>query len=191
MPCAIRIAKMQMRLLREGILTAEQINELEQQLDQRGRRGRRTRPRSAAAQGRSIPHHVYSEDLDPPAPTFATAAGTRQMAAKAATPRTMADLINACLHDEMRRDPRIVVYGEDVADASRDRGALRSQRQGRRLQAHRRPANRVRLRARLQLPAGRGQHRRPRRRLRRPRHEAGGRNPVLRLHLAGHASDSQ
>ncbi len=32
----------------------------------------------------------------------------------------MADLINACLKDEMQRDPRMVIFGQDVADTSHD-----------------------------------------------------------------------
>ncbi len=120
------ISKMQMRLLREGILSADEINALEQQLD---REVAEAADRALAAplpEIASILRHVYSEDLNPirasietEPPRGVTPPG-KSASAKGSAPRTMADLINACLHDEMRRDPRIVVYGEDVADASRE-----------------------------------------------------------------------
>jgi 2-oxoisovalerate dehydrogenase E1 component len=64
----------------------------------------------------SFYEHLYSEDVDPTAPAFDTenAPGDQAVGAK-----TMLDLINATLKHEMKRDPRILVFGEDVADASR------------------------------------------------------------------------
>jgi 2-oxoisovalerate dehydrogenase E1 component len=119
------IAKLQMRLLREGILTAEQINALEKELEREAAEAADRALGAPLPEISSIPRHVYSEDLDPTHAAFATEQaqpnGSGQgKNAKSATTRTMADLINVCLHDEMRRDTRIIVYGEDVADASRE-----------------------------------------------------------------------
>jgi 2-oxoisovalerate dehydrogenase E1 component len=121
------LAKMQMRLLREGVLTAEEINQLEKQLDQEAAAAAEVALAAALPAISSVTQHVYSHDLDPTSSAFATelaeapgsAGGGKAGGQKGSDPRTMADLINACLHDEMRRDPRIVLYGEDVADASR------------------------------------------------------------------------
>jgi 2-oxoisovalerate dehydrogenase E1 component len=116
-----------MRLLREGILTAEQINEVEREAEREAAEAADQALQASLPEVSSIPRHVYSEDLDATRAAFATEevqpAGTgpgKSASAKGGGPRTMADLINACLHDEMRRDPRIIVYGEDVADASRE-----------------------------------------------------------------------
>src|SRR5215472_16918628 len=119
------IAKLQMRLLREGILTDEQINALEGELE---REAAEAADRALAAplpEISSIPRHVYSQDLDPTRAAFATEqvqpnGSSQGKNAKGGSMRTMAELINLCLRDEMRRDPRIIVYGEDVADASRE-----------------------------------------------------------------------
>ena len=120
------LAKMQMRLLREGILNEEEITALEQSLDREAAEAAERALDAPLPKVEDISLHVYSEDLDPTNTALATehaeAAGSnpgKSASSKGSAPHTMADLINACLHDEMAHDQRIVVYGEDVADASR------------------------------------------------------------------------
>ena len=60
--------------------------------------------------------HVYSPDVDPTSDGFLVEARPPQPE-KA---ETLLQSINLCLRDEMRRDPRILLFGEDIADASHE-----------------------------------------------------------------------
>jgi 2-oxoisovalerate dehydrogenase E1 component len=64
----------------------------------------------------TIYRYVYSPDVDPTSEQF----DTEDDPHFTGEPTTMVDLLNACIKDEMTRDPRILVFGEDVADVSRD-----------------------------------------------------------------------
>ena len=106
------ITRMQMLLIRENILNEEQINKLEKSVDDEIAAATERALAAAPPATDSIYKHVYSPYLDP-----------REMVSEPAPkggPKTMADLINACLKDEMQRDERIVIFGEDVADCSRE-----------------------------------------------------------------------
>ncbi|HNX49858.1 MAG TPA: dehydrogenase E1 component subunit alpha/beta [Thermoanaerobaculaceae bacterium] len=57
--------------------------------------------------------NIYSPTVDPVSPAFSS-----QPVAADPSPKTMVDLLNACMRDELARDERMVIFGEDVADAS-------------------------------------------------------------------------
>ncbi len=71
----------------------------------------------AAAQpdASTVYHGVYSPDVDPTGEQFDTEDDPQFSGSET----TMVDLLNQCMKDEMRRNPRILMFGEDVADASR------------------------------------------------------------------------
>ncbi|MCH7934127.1 MAG: dehydrogenase E1 component subunit alpha/beta [Gemmatimonadetes bacterium] len=107
-------------LMERGVATAEELDRLEEEV--------KTDVAAAAVEASSRPQpepetallHLYSEEVDPTSESFDTEDSPDFGDGRALT---MVDLLNACLQDEMERDPRIVLFGQDIADASRE-GAL-------------------------------------------------------------------
>ena len=115
------ITLMQMFLIREGILDENGINKLEKQVEDDLQIAVDQALEAAPPTPDTISQYIYSPDFDPTSSALQVEPVSIAPAAdgKKVAPKTMADLINATLRDEMRRDERIVVFGEDVADCSR------------------------------------------------------------------------
>ncbi len=120
------ISRMQMWLIRNGILDEQGINDVERKVDEEIQRATDRALSAVLAQPDSILKHVYSEDLRPMDAAFEA----QPQVTADASERTMLDLINVCLRDELRRDERVVVFGEDVADATRDKALLEGKLKG-------------------------------------------------------------
>jgi 2-oxoisovalerate dehydrogenase E1 component len=121
------LTRMHELLIREGILDEGGINLLHKEVEHEVQEATDRALEAAPPSKDSIMNFVYSPNLDPTSAVFETQpvavevpASTDGEPKKAPPAKTMADLINSCLKDEMRRDERIVVFGEDVADCSRE-----------------------------------------------------------------------
>jgi 2-oxoisovalerate dehydrogenase E1 component len=116
------VSRTQMFLLREGILDEKGINELEKKVDEELQIAVDQALAALPPAPETITQFVYSPDLDPTSAAFDTQAQAAPDVAESKKPaaKTMADLINVTLRDEMKRDQRIVIFGEDVADCSRE-----------------------------------------------------------------------
>ena len=103
-------------LIDEGVIDQEGLQKIKDEVDASVNDAADKALASAQPAPETATNFVYSTEVDPTAKEFDTEDGAQL----SGTPGTMVDLINRTLHTEMERDPRIVVFGEDVADCSRE-----------------------------------------------------------------------
>ena len=112
------VPKFGLFLVREGILDEHEIEALESDVEKEVLQATDRALAAEPAPPESIYECVYSPDVDPTGKQFEAtpkANGQTHGAMK-----TMVEMISATLADEMAHDERIVIFGEDVADCSRE-----------------------------------------------------------------------
>jgi len=104
-------------LMTEGIQTSEELELLRKAIDDEVNKAADIAIETPQPAPDTAFRNVYSPDVDP---TDRQLFDTEDGAELSGNAGTMVDLINRCMHEEMERDERIVVFGEDVADCSRE-----------------------------------------------------------------------
>jgi 2-oxoisovalerate dehydrogenase E1 component len=104
-------------LMTEGVATSEQLEALRKEVDDEVNKAADIAIETPQPAPETALRNVFSPDVDP---TDRNLFDTEEGAELSGNPGTMVDLINRCMHEEMARDERIVVFGEDVADCSRE-----------------------------------------------------------------------
>jgi 2-oxoisovalerate dehydrogenase E1 component len=104
------------QLIDEGIIDQDALQTIKDEIDREVTEAADAALASPQPGAETATLYVYSPDVDPTSSKF----DTEDKGELRGNPGTMVDLINRCLHTEMKRDPRIVVFGQDVADCSRD-----------------------------------------------------------------------
>jgi len=104
------------RLLREGLLTAGELESLKAEVQEEVDRAWEEAVEAPPPESGSHSRHLYSETVDPTSAAFdrEDQAGDQGTGSK-----TLIDLVNLTLKQEMAANPLILAFGEDVADASR------------------------------------------------------------------------
>ncbi len=103
-------------LVHEGFISQDELQGIKDEIDREVAAAADLALASPQPAADTVMRFVYSPDIDPTSSDF----DTEEKAQLSGNPGTVVDLINRCLHEEMARDPRLVVFGEDVADCSRE-----------------------------------------------------------------------
>jgi 2-oxoisovalerate dehydrogenase E1 component len=109
------ITKFGLFLMREGLVEVNELEAIEKAVDRETLEATDRALAAESAPAESICVGVYSPDVDPTAKSFESAPEL------SGPSKTMVEMISATLAEEMSRDERIVVLGEDVADCTRER----------------------------------------------------------------------
>jgi len=108
------IRKMRGFLLQEGLATEEELEAAKASVDREVNEAADQALQMPGPDRQTLYVHLYSPRVDPTSRDFETEP------VFSGKEGTMVDLLNACLRDEMACNPRMVIFGEDVADATRE-----------------------------------------------------------------------